>query len=88
MPETLDSLERYLGNGTIKGVGPATARRIVDYFGEETLYVLKFEPAKLAKVKGISENKAIEIATRFYRKLGAMANCWIFRKIWNRRSKC
>ena len=32
MPETLDSLERYLGNGTIKGVGPATAKRIVDYF--------------------------------------------------------
>ena len=39
MPETLDSLERYLGNGTIKGVGPATAKRIVNYFGDETLYV-------------------------------------------------
>lgn len=65
MPETLDSLERYLGNGTIKGVGPATARRIVDYFGEETLYVLKFEPKKLKYVKGITENKAIEISTQF-----------------------
>ena len=65
MPETLDSLERYLGNGTIKGVGPATARRIVEYFQDETLYVLKFEPNKLAKVRGISENKAIEISTQF-----------------------
>ena len=65
MPETLDSLERYLGNGTIKGVGPATAKRIVDYFGEETLYVLKFEPEKLGNVKGITRSKGIEIATQF-----------------------
>ena len=65
MPETLDSLERYLGNGTIKGVGPATAKRIVDYFREETIYVLKFEPKKLAEVKGITTNRAVEIATQF-----------------------
>lgn len=65
MPETLESLERYLGNGTIKGVGPAIAKRIVDYFREETMYVLKFEPKKLAYVRGISENKAIEISTQF-----------------------
>ena len=65
MPETLDSLERYLGNGTIKGVGPSTAKRIVDHFREETMYVLKFEPKKLAEVKGITANKAVEIATQF-----------------------
>ncbi len=65
LPETLDSLERYLGNGTIKGVGPATARRIVEYFQDETLYVLKFEPKKLAYVKGITDSKAIEIANQF-----------------------
>ena len=65
MPETLDSLERYLGNGTIKGVGPATAKRIVDYFREETLYVLKFEPEKLSNVKGITRSKGIEIASQF-----------------------
>ena len=41
MPETIESLERYLGNGTIKGVGPATAKRIVDNFREETIAVLK-----------------------------------------------
>lgn len=65
MPETLDSLERYLGNGTIKGVGPATAKRIVDYFKDETMYILKFEPRKLAYVKGITESKAIEISAQF-----------------------
>ena len=65
MPETLDSLERYLANGTIKGVGPATAKKIVTLFGEETMYVLKFEPKKLAQVKGITDAKAIEISTQF-----------------------
>lgn len=65
MPQTLESLERYLGNGTIKGVGPSTAKRIVNYFGEETMYVLKFEPKKLSQVKGITENRAVEISTQF-----------------------
>ncbi len=65
MPETLDSLERYLANGTIKGVGPTIAKRIVDYFGQETMYVLKFEPEKLADVKGITTSRATEIATQF-----------------------
>lgn len=65
MPETVESLERYLANGTIKGIGPATAKRIVDLFGDETLYVLKFEPKKLAQVKGISDSKALEISAQF-----------------------
>ena len=55
MPKNLSSLERYLSNGTIKGVGPATAKKIVDIFGEETLHILKFEPEKLAQIKGINE---------------------------------
>ena len=37
MPQTLDALERYLANGTIKGIGPATAKKIVGTFGEETI---------------------------------------------------
>ena len=39
MPKSLDSLERYLANGTIKGVGPATAKKIIATFGEETIHV-------------------------------------------------
>ena len=65
MPQTTKSLERYLANCGIKGVGPATAKRIVDMFGEDTLNVFKFEPQKLAQVKGISKDKAIEIANTF-----------------------
>ena len=65
MPKSLSSLERYLANGTIKGVGPATAKKIVDTFGEETLHVLKFEPEKLSNIKGINKEKAIAISETF-----------------------
>ena len=65
MPQSLDSLERYLANGTIKGIGPATAKKIVNTFKEETIHVLKFEPEKLAQIKGINEQKAISISETF-----------------------
>ena len=61
MPQSLEALERYLGNGTIKGVGPATARKIVETFGDETLDILKYDPSKLQKVRGISSERALEI---------------------------
>ncbi len=65
MPKTLDSLEKYLSNGTIKGIGPATAKKIVKTFGEDTINVFKFEPEKLAQIKGITKEKAIEMAESF-----------------------
>ena len=46
MPKTLGALETYLANGNIKGVGPATASKIVNKFGEDTIHVLKYEPQK------------------------------------------
>lgn len=68
MPQTLNALEQYLAGGVIKGVGPATAKKIIDKFGEETIAVIKFEPEKLAKVKGITKQKAIEISEEFIEK--------------------
>lgn len=65
MPQTLDALERYLANGTIKGIGPATAKKIVETFGEETINIFKFEPKMLSNIKGITEEKAISIAEEF-----------------------
>lgn len=65
MPKTLGALETYLANGDIKGVGPATASKIVNKFGEDTIYVLKFEPEKLAQIRGITKDKAIEISESF-----------------------
>ena len=65
MPQTLGALEAYLANGNIKGVGPATASKIVNKFGEDTIHVLKFEPQKLAQIRGITKDKAIEISESF-----------------------
>lgn len=65
MPQTTKALERYLANCGIKGIGPATAKKIVDTFGEDTLNVFKFEPTKLAQIKGITKDRAMEIANTF-----------------------
>lgn len=65
MPQTVGALEKYLANGNIKGVGEALAKRIVKKFGEDTIQVFKTEPQRLAEIKGISENKALEIAESF-----------------------
>ena len=65
MPETLGALERYLANGSIKGIGEVTAKKIIKKFGEDTINVFKFEPEKLAQIKGISESKAKEMSESF-----------------------
>lgn len=65
MPSNLNEIERYLGSGIIKGVGPATAKKIVSKFGEESIYVLKCEPYKLAEIKGINHEKAEMISEEF-----------------------
>lgn len=65
MPQSKASIERYLSNGMLKGIGPAMAKRIADKFGDETLYVLKFEPLRLANVKGITKERATEISDQF-----------------------
>lgn len=65
MPETLDALEKYLANGVIKGIGPATAKKIIKKFGESTIEVMKIEPEKLSQIKGITKEKAREISESF-----------------------
>ncbi len=65
MPKTTEALQRYLANGNIKGIGEAISKRIIEKFGEETIHILKYEPLKLAQIKGISEKKAKEISESF-----------------------
>lgn len=65
LPRTLEALERYLGNGNIKGVGKSTARKIVRKFGEETTNILKNEPEKLEQISGITKEKAKDISESF-----------------------
>lgn len=66
MPQTLDAIEKYLSSGIIKGIGPATARKIIEKFGEESLDVIQFNPEKLSIIKGISQDKAFRIGQAFY----------------------
>lgn len=65
IPRDVRSMERYLGSGAIKGIGPALSKRIVDTFGDETFSVIETDPERLADLKGISQKKAQEIALIF-----------------------
>lgn len=65
MPQTLGALERYLAKGNIKGIGEAIAKRIIRTFGEETIHVFKYEPERLATIRGISKEGAKEMSTQF-----------------------
>ncbi len=67
-PEDAMSMERYLGSGAIKGIGPALAARIVKKFGDDTFRVLEEEPERLVQVKGISERKAMELGSQVAEK--------------------
>ena len=68
MPESGKALEKYLASGTIRGIGPATAKKIIDKFGEEAIHIFKFEPLRLAEVKGITKDRAYEIGEEFNEK--------------------
>ena len=70
LPEDEEEIFNYLSSGIIKGVGPATARRIVDRFGQETLDVLERSPEQLTTLKGVTSQKAQEIAAGFRRHMG------------------
>ena len=62
-PEDKEAMRRYLGSGAIKGIGPKLADRIVEKFGDDTYRIIEEEPQQLSKVRGISESKAMEIAS-------------------------
>ena len=65
MPETEEDIAAYLASGILKGIGPATARRLVDRFGADTLAVIEEEPERLQTVKGITAKKAMELSAAF-----------------------
>ena len=70
LPEDEDEIICYLSSGVCKGVGPATAQRIVDRFGAQALDILEREPERLTTLKGITAKKAQEIAESFRRHMG------------------
>ncbi|GAA5065427.1 exodeoxyribonuclease V alpha subunit [Thermocatellispora tengchongensis] len=62
LPATVQGIQRYLGSGLIKGIGPKMAERIVGHFGVQTLEVIENEPARLAEVPGLGPKRTAMIA--------------------------
>ena len=70
LPEDAEELISYLGSGVCRGLGPATARRLVERFGAETADVISSQPEKLSLIKGITARRAMEISESFRRHMG------------------
>ena len=70
MPQTSVEILNYLSSRVIKGIGPRTASRIVEKFGEQTLAVMEREPERLSEVPGISREKARKIGEEFKLHVG------------------
>ncbi len=62
LPATIQGIQRYLGSGLIKGIGPRFAERIVEAFGVDTLEVIENEPARLIEVPGLGPKRTKKIA--------------------------
>ncbi len=70
LPQTAPEILGYLSGRAIKGIGPKTAARIVQKFGDETLHIMEREPLRLAEVTGISPQKARLIGEEFMLRVG------------------
>ena len=79
MPADVTSILRYLSSRAIKGIGPKTAQRIVDEFGEDTFDVIENHPEWLANIKGISMRVALAASESFKEQAGIRSAMLFFR---------
>ena len=70
LPATESAILKYLAAGTIKGVGPSLAKKIVDRFGTQALHIIEDDPDRLTEISGLSRTKADEISQEFRRVNG------------------
>ena len=70
LPTDTVSVLRYLSSGAVRGIGPATAARVVDKFGKDTLRILEEEPIRLSEVRGITREKAKKLGEEFHAQSG------------------
>ena len=66
IPESVDGIERFLGSGAVKGLGPALAHLVVAAFGKDTMKILERDPQRLLEVEGIGPKKLAVITESFY----------------------
>ena len=79
LPADVNAILRYLSSRVIKGIGPKTAQKIVEEFGEDTFDVLENHPDWLSQIPGISRKKADEISEDFKQKSGIRSAMMFFR---------
>ncbi len=79
-PEESEEILLYLSSGAIKGIKSATAKRIVDAFGKDTLNVIRDEPEKLGRIKGISRDKAIAVHNQYIKQMSVQKIISFFTK--------
>ena len=77
MPATKSGMEKYLASGLIKGIGPATAKTLIQHFGLRVMDVLESEPERLAEVDGIGPKRAAMIGESFQEQM-EMRNTMMF----------
>jgi exodeoxyribonuclease V alpha subunit len=77
LPATVAGIEKYLGSGLIKGVGPVTAKRIVKHFGLETLDIIEGSPERLIDVPGVGA-KRVQMITTAWLEQQAIKEVMIF----------
>ena len=70
LPQGLKEIFHYLASGAVKGVGKATARQLIEKFGEDALRIIEEEPEELTKIRGISPKRARSISETFRRQMG------------------
>ena len=70
VPQNSAAILRYLSAGAIKGIGPATALKIVDKFGEESLEIISDNPERLTEIKGFSLQKAMAVSEEYKKQYG------------------
>ena len=70
IPKNSAAILKYLSSGAIKGIGPATAQKIVERFGEESLYVIQNRPEELTMIKGMSLQKAKAASEEYAKQYG------------------
>ena len=70
MPAGTKAIFDYLASGAVRGIGAATARRMVEEFGEEALTVLEEHPERLTQIKGITRKRALAMGEHFRQQMG------------------
>ncbi|MCI8869799.1 MAG: ATP-dependent RecD-like DNA helicase [Lawsonibacter sp.] len=70
LPQGMKEIFHYLSSGAVKGVGKATARALIEAFGEDTLTVIEEEPERLAQIRGITPRRAGQISAAFRAQMG------------------